>query len=188
MGAYQAREFQIATTTTPRKTVQTTFSTKPSKSIFLKCVCMFLQGFPSKHVNLHICHHKSAPKFQNIIFLRCFQFPFLPKPLKNTAIYTVFFNFSMLANSNIYNHIYKKSFKNIVLYSVFTMFSVKNAVIDTFFGIKSVQNTVFFQCFQCSGIQKPFNISLFTVFFHFCPFFHCRKPTKMTQNSISIPS
>ena len=25
-------------------------------------------------------------------------------------------------------------------------------------------------------------------FFHFWPFFHCRKATKMTQNSISIPS
>ena len=26
------------------------------------------------------------------------------------------------------------------------------------------------------------------MFFHFWPFFHCRKATKMTQNSISIPS
>ena len=38
-------------------------------------------------------------------------------------------------------HIYKKSFKNIVFFSVFTFFSVKNAVIYTFFGLKSVQNT-----------------------------------------------
>ena len=167
-------------------------------------------------------------------------------------------------------HIYKKSFKNIVFFSVFTMCSVENTVIYAVFGIKSVQNsgfcsvfrlwhqkkfnavispnpwkhrylhcflqffhvpmplassniytkspskTLFFsvflhffrqerrnlhvfrlkvgpkhwflQCFQCSGIQKPFKISLFTVFFHFCPFFPCRKPTKMTQNSVSIPS
>ena len=46
----------------------------------------------------------------------------------------------------------------------------------------------FLHCFQCSGIQKPFKISLFTVFFHFCPFFPCRKPTKMTQNSVSMAS
>ena len=168
-------------------------------------------------------------------------------------------------------HIYKKSGKNIVFFSVFTMCSVENTVIYAVFGIKSVQNSgfcsvfkalaskkfnavispnpwkhrylhcflqffhvpmplansniyiqkivqkhcffqcfyIFFrqkrrnlhvfrlkvgpkhwflQCFQCSGIQKPFKISLFTVFFHFCPFFPCRKPTKMTQNSVSIPS
>ena len=29
---------------------------------------------------------------------------------------------------------------------------------------------------------------MYNVFFHFWPFFPCRKATKMTQNSISIPS
>ena len=32
------------------------------------------------------------------------------------------------------------------------------------------------------------NFAMYNVFFHFWPFFHCRKATKMTQNSISIPS
>ena len=32
------------------------------------------------------------------------------------------------------------------------------------------------------------NLAMYHVFFHFWPFFHCRKATKMTQNSISIPS
>ena len=32
------------------------------------------------------------------------------------------------------------------------------------------------------------NLAMYNVFFHFWPFFHCRKATKMTQNSISIPS
>ena len=32
------------------------------------------------------------------------------------------------------------------------------------------------------------NLAMHNVFFHFWPFFHCRKATKMTQNSISIPS
>ena len=82
----------------------------------------------------------------------------------------------------------KKSFKNSVFCSVFNIFSVKNAVIYTFVRLKVGPKHLFLQCFQCSGIQKPFNISLFTVFFHFCPFFPCRKPTKMTQNSVSIPS
>ena len=31
-------------------------------------------------------------------------------------------------------------------------------------------------------------LAMYNVFFHFWPFFHCRKATKMTQNSISIPS
>ena len=32
------------------------------------------------------------------------------------------------------------------------------------------------------------NLAMYNVFFIFWPFFHCRKATKMTQNSISIPS
>ena len=146
---------------------------------------MCLQCFPSKHGNLHICHHKSVPKHH---FFTMFPIPLSPQTLENTTIYTVFFSFSMLANSNIYT---KNHSKTLFFYSAFTMFSVENTVIYAFFGIKSVQNGPnhwFLQCFQCSGIQKPFKISLFTVFFHFCPFFHCRKPTKMTQNSISIPT
>ena len=87
VGASQAREFQIATTTTPTKTVQTTFCTViciffpqnlPNPVFFEVC----LQCFPSKHGNLHICHHKSV-------------IPLSPQTLENTAIYTVFFNFSM---------------------------------------------------------------------------------------------
>ena len=38
-------------------------------------------------------------------------------------------------------HIYKKSGKNIVFFSVFTMCSVENTVIYVVFGIKSVQNS-----------------------------------------------
>ena len=110
VGASQAREFQIAKTTTPRKTVQTTFCTVIciffhkilQIPCFLKCVCMFLQCFPSKHGNLHICRHKTAPKHY---VLQCFQFPCLPKPLK-TPLFTLspsIFHVPMpLANSNIY--------------------------------------------------------------------------------------
>ena len=32
------------------------------------------------------------------------------------------------------------------------------------------------------------NLAMYNVFFIFGRFFHCRKATKMTQNSISIPS
>ena len=82
---------------------------------------------------------------------------------------------------------FKKSFQNIVVHSVFTMFPVKNTVIYTFFTIKSLQNTnfcMFLQCFQCSGIPKLFKTSLFTRFFHCRSFFHCRKPTKMIKKLI----
>ena len=52
-------------------------------------------------------------------------------------------------------HIYKKSFKQIVFYSVFTMFSVENTVIYTFFGIKSVQNTGFCSVFNAQASKEP---------------------------------
>ena len=92
-------------------------STKSSKSIqilcFLKCVCMFLQCFPSKHGNLHMCHHKSVPKHNFLTFFTMFPIPLSPQTLENSAIYTVFFNFSMwpmpLANSNIHTKNHSKT-------------------------------------------------------------------------------
>ena len=167
VGASQAREFQIATTTTttpPRKTAF--FSTKSSRSV-LACFCnVFLQNTP-KH----------------FFFKQCFQFPCLHKPLK-TPLFTLFSSIFPCSNAaGQLKHIYKQSFKNIVfVYSVFTMFSVKNTVIYTFSGIKSVQNTGFCSVFNAlaSKNHSKYRYLLFTVFFHFCPFFHCRKPTKMT--------
>ena len=120
LGASQARECQKATTTTtPRKTVQTTFCTVIGnffhKILQMKCVCMSLQCFPSKHGNLHVCRHKTVPKHH---FLQCFQFPCLPKLLK-TPLFTMFSSICPCSNAaGQLKHIYKKSFKNIV----FTMF------------------------------------------------------------------
>ena len=96
----------IATTTMPRKTAQTTFCTAIciffhkilQTPCFLKCVCMFLQCFPSKHGNLHICRHKTVPKHTffnslvspnpwNHLYLHCFlQFFHVPMPLANSNI------------------------------------------------------------------------------------------------------
>ena len=110
--------------------------------------------------------------------------PLSPQTLENTAIYTVFFNFSMpLANSNYTNNPSKPFF----FQCFYNVFRQKHRNLHVF-RHKVGPKQWFLQCFQCSGIQKPFKISLFTVFFHFCPFFHCWKPTKMMQNSISIPS
>ena len=134
VGASQAREVQIATTTTPRKTVQTTFCTviyilfpqNPPNPMFFECVCMFLQWFPSKHSNLHICRHKTVPKHH---VLQCFQFPYFPKPL-NIPLFTVFSSIFPCSNAaGQLKHIYKKSFQNIVFHNVFTIFPVKNMVI-----------------------------------------------------------
>ena len=151
---------------------------------FLKCVCMFLQRFPSKHGNLHICRHKTVPK----LIFTMFPIPLSPQTLENTAIYTVFFNFSMCqcrwpTQTYIQKILQKHCFFPVGLH----FFRQKRRNLHVF-RLKVGPKHWFLQCFQCSGIQKPFKISLFTVFFHFCPFFHCRKPTKMTQNSISIPS
>ena len=45
--------------------------------VFFECVCMFLQWFPSSHSNLHICRHKTIPKYH---VWPCFQFAYLSKP------------------------------------------------------------------------------------------------------------
>ena len=72
----------------------------------------------------------------------------LPKPLKK-PLFTLFSSIFPCANAaGQLKHIYKKSFKNIVFFSVFTFFSVKNAVIYTFFGLKSVQHTGFCSVFN----------------------------------------
>ena len=189
-----AREFQIATTTMPRKTVQTTFCTvicifftKSSKSVqipyFLKCVCMFLQCFPSKHGNLHICRHKTVPKHH---FLHCFQFPCLPKPLK-TPLFTLCSSIFPCSNAaGQLKHIYKKSFRRNIFYSVFTFFSVKHTVIYMFLGIKSVQNTGFrsvFNALASKNLSIPLspqtleNTAIYTVFFNLS-MFQCRWPTQ----------
>ena len=68
------------------------------------------------------------------------QFPDLLKPLK-TPLFTLFSSIFPCANAaGQLKHIYKKTFKNIVLFQCFYIFSVKNTVIYTFFGMKSVQN------------------------------------------------
>ena len=68
------------------------------------------------------------------------------------------------------------------------MFPVKHTVIYTFFAITSVQNTCFCSVFNALASKNPAKSCYVQRFFHFWPFFHCRKATKMTQNSISIPS
>ena len=68
------------------------------------------------------------------------------------------------------------------------MFPVKHTVIYTFFAITSVQNTCFSSVFNALASKNPAKSCYAQCFFHFWPFFHCRKATKMTQNSISIPS
>ena len=94
------------------------------------------------------------------------------------------------ATGQLKHSYYKRSFQDIVFHSVHTIFPVKNTIIYTLCPRKSVQNTSFGSVFNilASGIQKPFKVSLVAVFFHFWSFFHCRKPAKMTQTSISMHS
>ena len=144
--------------------------------------------------------------------------PLSPQPLK-IPLFTVFSSIFPCSNAGSQlQHIYKKSFQNIVFDSVFPMFPVKQTVIYTFFAIKavnpsktllltvfvmfpvkhtviytffaitSVQNTCFCSVFNALASKNPAKSCYVQRFFHFWPFFHCRKATKMTQNSISIPS
>ena len=80
--ALQAAEFQIA---------RQRRLDSPPNPVFFECVSMFLQWFPSKHGTLPFCRHKTGRKHH---VRQCIQFPYLPT-VENTAIYSVFFNFSM---------------------------------------------------------------------------------------------
>ena len=160
------------------------------KHCFFQC---FYNVFRGKHRNLRGFRHKVGPKQW---FLQCFQgsgikkssMPWSPQTLENTAIYTVFFNFSICqCRWPTQTYIQKIVQKHCFLQCFLHLFRQKRRNLHVF-RLKVGPKHWFLQCFQCSGIQKPFKISLFTVFFHFCPFFPCRKPTKMTQNSVSIPS
>ena len=115
----------------------------------------FYNVFRRKHRNLRGFRHKVGPKQW---FLQCFQgsgikkssMPWSPQTLENTAIYTVFFNFSMCqcrwpTQTYIQQIVQKHCFLQ-----CFYIFSVKNAVIYTFFGLKSVQNTGFCSVFRFS--------------------------------------
>ena len=106
-----------------------------------------------------------------------------PQALENTAICSVFFNFSMFYNAGgQVKHVYKKSFQNFVFHSAFTLFPVKNMVINTytFFARKSVQDTAF-AVFSMLWLSKAFSKYRYLLFFYqFWPLFHCRKRTKIT--------
>ena len=205
--ALQAAEFQIA---------RQRRLDSPPNPVFFECVSMFLQWCPSKHGTLHFCRHKTGRKhhvrqcFQfpylpnrwKYRYLQCFlQFFHVPMPVANSNIYirnpsktlflTVFFsNVSSQTDGNLHVFCHKgsKSFQNIAFDSVFVMFPVKHTVIYTFFAITSVQNTCFCSVFNALASKNPAKSCYVQCFFHFWPFFHCRKATKMTQNSISIPS
>ena len=91
-------------------------------------------------------------------------------------------------NLHVFCHKGSKSFQNSAFDSVFVTFPVKHTVIYTFSAITSIQNTCFCSVFNALASKNLQNLAMYNVFFIFGRFFHCRKATKMTQNSISIPS
>ena len=115
---------------------------------------------------------------------------FNKKSFQNIVFDSVFSNVSSQTDGNLHVFCHKgsKSLQNIAFDSVFVMFPVKHTVIYTFFAITSVQNTCFCSVFNALASKNPAKSCYVQCFFHFWPFFHCRKATKMTQNSISIPS
>ena len=136
---------------------------------FFQC---FYNVFRRKHRNLRGFGHKVGPKQW---FLQCFQGSGikkvqcrdLPKPLK-TPLFTLFSSIFPCANAaGQLKHIYKKSFKNIVFVQCFYIFFRQTRRNLHVFWLKVGPKHWFLQCFQCSGNQKQFKASLFTVFFHF---------------------
>ena len=190
----QAAEFQIA---------RQRRLDSPPNPVFFECVSMFLQWFPSKHGTSRFCRHKTGPKHH---VRQCFQFPYLPNRWKYRYLqcFLQFFRVPMpVANSNIYIRNPSKTLFLTVFFQCFSNVSsqtdgnlhvfchkgsksFQNIAFDTFFAITSVQNTCFCSVFNALASKNPAKSCYGQCFFHFWPFFHCRKATKMTQNSISI--
>ena len=111
--ALQAAEFQIA---------RQRRLDSPPNPVFFECVSMFLQWFPSKHGTLHFCRNKTGRKHH---VRQCFQFPYLPNRWKYRYLPQCFLKIFPCSNAGSQlQHIYKKSFQNIVFDSVFPMFPV----------------------------------------------------------------
>ena len=151
--ALQAAEFQIA---------RQRRLDSPPNPVFFECVSMFLQWFPSKHGTLHFCRHKTGRKHH---VRQCFQF-LSPQPLK-IPLFTVFSSIFPCSNAGSQlQHIYKKSFQNIVFDSVFPMFPVKQTVIYTFFchkGSKSFQNIAFDSVFVMFPVKHTVIYTFFAI-------------------------
>ena len=155
------------------------FSTKSSKSpVFWHVFACFCNVFLESTV---IYTFVAIRPFQNIIFYNVSNSLVSPNPWKRRYLHCVL----QLFHAGQLKHICKKN-KNIVFYSVFTMFSVENTVIYTFFGIKSVQNTGFGSVFNALASKNPSipwspqtleNTAIYTVFFNFS-MFQCRWSTR----------
>ena len=107
---------------------QTYIQKMSQKHCFFQC---FYNVFRRKHRNLRGFRHKVGPKqwFFCSVFKalasKTIQCRDLPKPLK-TPLFTLFSsNFPCATAAGQLKHIYKKSFKNIVFFSVFTFFPSK---------------------------------------------------------------
>ena len=92
--------------------------------------------------------------------------PLSPQPLK-ILLFTVFSSIFPCANAGSQlQHIYKKSFQNIVFDSVFPMFPVKQTVIYTFFchkGSKSFQNIAFDSVFVMFPVKHTVIYTFFAI-------------------------
>ena len=145
---------------------------------FLKCVWMFLQRFPSKHGNLHICRHKTVPK---LIFT---MFPIIlsPKPLK-TLLFTLCSSIFPCWPTQTY--IQKIIQKHSFFRCFYMFFRQKHRNLHVF-RHKVGPKHWFLQCFQGSGIKKrsiPWfpqtleDTAIYTVFFNLS-MCQCRWPTQ----------
>ena len=125
VGASQAGEFQIATTTTPRKTVQTTFCT---------VICIFstksmVSPNPWKHRYLH-----------------CFlQFFHVPMPLANSNIYMQ----NSFKNNVFYNGFTMLSVNNTVIYTFFGIKLVQNTGFCCVFNALASKHLSKYRYLQC---------------------------------------
>ena len=92
--------------------------------------------------------------------------PLSPQPLK-ILLFTVFSSIFPCSNAGSQlQHIYKKSFQNIVFDSVFPMFPVKQTVISTFFchkGSKSFQNIAFDSVFVMFPVKHTVIYTFFAI-------------------------
>ena len=152
--ALQAAEFQIA---------RQRRLDSPPNPVFFECVSMFLQWFPSKHGTLHFCRHKTGRKHH---VRQCFQFPYLPNRWKY-PLFTVFSSIFPCSNAGSrLQHIYKKSFQNIVFWQCFSNVSSQtdgNLHVFCHEGSKSFQNIAFDSVFVMFPVKHTVIYTFFAI-------------------------
>ena len=143
------------------------------------CFCKFCNGFFQSAI---IYTFVAIKPFQNIMF---YHVPsrLSPQNFENTAIHSVFFNFSMFQCCwPIQTYIQEIHPKHCFSHCFFEVYQQKHSNLYLFFWPYSQSKTLVF------ASKDPSEYRYLNAFFTFRRLLRCRKLTKMAKNSMTIPS